>query len=91
MDVSIKVYMEITKFLCCMCDNYIGMGDFGLCCKLHYHLCYENTEACDDFVPSTICKNSSSVVGMFRCSKCGAFYANWQIQDRCLNCGEQIL
>jgi len=83
--------MEITKLLCCMCDNYIGAGDWNLCCKVDPCLHYENDEACDRFVPSKICKNVSSYVGMFRCSKCGAFYANWQIQDRCLNCGEQIL
>ena len=51
---------------CGTCDNYIGCGDWNLCCKikhptpkekemgmtfLFWHLCYEDTDACDMYVP----------------------------------------
>lgn len=42
---------------CGDCANYIGMGDWDLCCELKHEgypmgfLCYENTEACEKFKP----------------------------------------
>lgn len=44
---------------CGECENYIGMGDWDLCCKEEHdpsefpfgHLCYEDTPACDKFKP----------------------------------------
>lgn len=26
---------------CVTCENFIGGGDWGLCCKIKYDLCYE--------------------------------------------------
>lgn len=45
---------------CGYCINFIGMGDWNLCCKdppeenvtFAGHLCYENTPACRKFIPS---------------------------------------
>ena len=44
---------------CGECENYIGLGDWNLCCKEEHglkefpfgHLCYEDTPACDKFKP----------------------------------------
>lgn len=36
---------------CESCEHFLGLGDFGLCCDLRYELCYENTDACNDFSP----------------------------------------
>lgn len=40
---------EENNNVCANCENFIGGGDWGLCCKITYDLCYENTKACDDF------------------------------------------
>ena len=45
--------------ICGECENYIGLGDWNLCCKEEHdskefpfgHLCYEDTPACDKFKP----------------------------------------
>lgn len=42
---------------CADCDNFLGMGDWNLCCKNPPEdqvgwcgfLCYEDTEACENF------------------------------------------
>ncbi len=44
---------------CKDCDNFIGAGDWDLCCKNPPesqrgwcgHLCYEDTPACENFKP----------------------------------------
>lgn len=51
---------------CGECNNFIGCGDWDLCCMIKHptpaekaegktfvfgHLCYEDTPACDQFVP----------------------------------------
>ena len=44
---------------CKDCDNFIGAGDWDLCCKNPPesqrgwcgHLCYEDTKACENFKP----------------------------------------
>ena len=44
---------------CKDCDNFLGMGDWNLCCKNPPEdrvswcgfLCYEDTEACQNFKP----------------------------------------
>ena len=44
---------------CKDCDNFMGGGDWNLCCKNPPEdqvgwcgfLCYEDTEACDNFKP----------------------------------------
>ena len=44
---------------CGSCENYIGGGDWNLCCKESHdpkkfplgHLCYENTPVCEKFKP----------------------------------------
>lgn len=35
---------------CGECANFIGGGDFGLCCKVDYGLHYEHSIACDRFI-----------------------------------------
>lgn len=35
---------------CKDCANFIGGGDWNLCCKVKYYLCYEDTAACEEFV-----------------------------------------
>lgn len=36
--------------LCCaLCEHYIGGGDFNLCCRKKYDLCYADTPACEQF------------------------------------------
>ena len=32
------------------CQNFIGCGDWSLCCKIKPDLVYENTPACEKFV-----------------------------------------
>ena len=34
---------------CKDCIYFLGCGDWNLCCKIKYDLCYEDTPACDDF------------------------------------------
>lgn len=34
---------------CKDCANFIGGGDWNLCCKVNYWLCYEDTDACEKF------------------------------------------
>lgn len=34
---------------CKECNNFIGLGDFALCCKAKYGLCYEDTPVCKQF------------------------------------------
>ena len=44
---------------CKYCDNFIGLRDWNLCCKNPPEdkvgccgfLCYEDTEACENFIP----------------------------------------
>lgn len=40
---------SIKKNKCGQCKSYVGEGDFGLCCSIHYDLCYEDSDACGDF------------------------------------------
>ena len=35
--------------VCAKCIHFLGMGDWNLCCDKMYGLCYEDTEACDDY------------------------------------------
>ena len=51
-----KSVKEIPAKTCGECDNFIGCGDWNLCCKLPHpesgpfgHLCYDNSEACSKF------------------------------------------
>lgn len=37
--------------VCAECQRFIGGGDWGLCCRIKYDLCYETTPACAEFVP----------------------------------------
>ena len=42
---------DIKNNLTCLnCANYIDGGDFNLCCKVKYDLCYKDTPACEEFV-----------------------------------------
>lgn len=34
---------------CKDCKHFTWLGDFALCLYLKYGLCYEDTEACEDF------------------------------------------
>lgn len=34
---------------CKSCKNFIGMGDFALCCTVKPDLCYADTHACEQF------------------------------------------
>lgn len=55
---------------CGECENYIGFGDWNLCCKEEHdpkefpfgHLCYEDTLACDKFKPISETKGCSGCV-----------------------------
>lgn len=50
--------MDEIQHRCKDCDNFIGGGDFDLCCKnppeedvaIFGHLCYEDTPACRNFI-----------------------------------------
>lgn len=37
--------------VCAECLRFLGGGDFGLCCRIKYDLCYETTTACAQFAP----------------------------------------
>lgn len=78
--------------VCAQCDNYIGGGDWGLCCKCTYDLVYEETSAddCQNFVQKKECINASSHVGMFRCSICGAYCREERVFDTCPRCDNVI-
>ena len=41
--------LDFSNLTCKYCKQFIGLGDFNLCCKLKYDLCYEDTPACDLF------------------------------------------
>ena len=51
--------MSDTKYFCKDCDNFLGGGDWNLCCKNPPEdqvgwcgfLCYADTEACQNFKP----------------------------------------
>lgn len=34
---------------CIECENFIGGGDWGTCCKIKYDLVYTDDDACEDF------------------------------------------
>ena len=42
---------------CVTCENFIGGGDWGLCCKIKYDLCYECTPKCKDYKQKEVRKN----------------------------------
>ena len=51
-----KAVKEISAKTCGECDNFLGCGDWNLCCKLPHpesgpfgHLCYSDSEACSKF------------------------------------------
>lgn len=37
------------KPTCAACTNFLGGGDWGLCCKVSYDLCYQDSPACENF------------------------------------------
>lgn len=37
------------KPTCAACANFLGGGDWGLCCKVSYDLCYQDSPACENF------------------------------------------
>lgn len=77
--------------VCAQCSHYIGFGDWRLCCDLKSGLTYEYTEACEMFEQNGRCLNRSSVVGGFRCSRCGAFAEEGPTPfERCPSCGEAV-
>ena len=80
--------------VCAQCSHYIGAGDWDLCCnqKDGPRLCYEDTSAdeCPMFHQTTICKNRTSYVGMFRCSICNHFCREASVGDTCPGCGRRI-
>lgn len=41
---------------CRNCKNFLGMGDWNLCCSKKPDLCYENTPACKLYTPTEIRK-----------------------------------
>lgn len=43
---------------CVTCENFIGGGDWGLCCKIKYDLCYECTPKCKDYQQKEVRKNN---------------------------------
>ena len=36
--------------ICKDCKHFIGYGEEDLCCRLKHELCYEYTDACEDFL-----------------------------------------
>lgn len=42
---------------CVTCENFIGGGDWGLCCKIKYDLCYECTPKCKDYQQKEVRKS----------------------------------
>ena len=79
--------------ICAQCKQYLGCGDWDLCCrKQEKRLCYEDTPAddCRSFEQMTECINNSSHVGMFRCSICGAYAREERIFDKCPRCEHEI-
>lgn len=79
--------------VCAQCNHYIGGGDWDLCCgKGMQRLCYEDTAAddCVKFEQSAECKNTSSYVGMFRCSICGHLCRESLVGDTCPECGNEV-
>ena len=63
-------------YSCNDCDNFLGMGDWNLCCKETHEgypygfLCYENTPRCEKFKPVT--KLSEKEFLEQYCYKCGS-------------------
>ena len=55
----------MTDKKCGYCANFLGMGDWDLCCKdppeedrgVIGHLCYADTPACRKFIPSMKVQN----------------------------------
>lgn len=77
--------------VCGQCGNYIGGGDWGLDCKEDYWLHCEDGNACPKFVQRAECINSTSRVGMFRCSKCNHYCREDKVGETCPGCGEKIV
>lgn len=94
-DCSTKAFAvpcgSITHLCCARCSKYLGMGDWGLCCKETYDLVYEFSMPCPKFEQNPRCINASSRVGWFRCSKCGHFCPEDEMGDTCPNCGETVV
>ena len=44
---------------CGSCKHYLGGGDWNLCCDLKYDLCYEYTEACEQYEFAYNCRTCS--------------------------------
>lgn len=61
---------------CKDCDNFIGYGDWNLCCKEHHEgypfgfLCYEDTPACEKYKP-IVQLNEEDFIDTY-CSYCGS-------------------
>lgn len=34
---------------CSTCKNFIGGGDWDLCCSIKHELCYKNTPKCENY------------------------------------------
>ena len=48
------------KNFCAFCEHYIGGGDWNLCCRQWYELCYADTEACEKFKEDPTAKRAFS-------------------------------
>ena len=79
--------------VCAQCSHYIGVGDGDLCCNQgERRLCYEDSPAddCPRFHQTTVCKNRTSYVAMFRCSICNHFDREANVGETCPGCGRRI-
>lgn len=48
---------KAVSHVCAECRRFLGGGDWGLCCRIKYDLCYEHTPVCTEFAPKEATEN----------------------------------
>ena len=78
--------------VCGQCANYLGGGDWGLCCQKKHGLTNEDTGVadCPHFEQAAECRNVTMRVGMFRCSLCNWYGREDAVGGACPGCGETV-
>lgn len=68
--------MDVPYRTCKDCHNFIGFGDWNLCCTVNPWLCYEFTPACEKYKPHKYCRDCINFNG-----QCEIFYMQLCSED----------
>lgn len=91
----------MTEKKCGNCANFLGMGDWDLCCSdppeedvgFAGHLCYADTKACRKYTPKcgewiTVHPlDCMTLVPVMQCSICGNLESGYLTDEDCNYCG----